>query len=108
MEFLGAIEPGIDGTVGMPEWIKLIDSHPQLSHVPDKEGINPFTRRPMLYKAAPGCARVSAGEIEIGMIDWAMDDSQRLAVWAAMGAQEQVATVAEEVASQLGWRYVRE
>jgi hypothetical protein len=108
MEFLGAIEPGIDGTAGKPEWVELIESHPQLSHAPDKQGINPFTRRPMLFKAAPDCARVLAGEIEVGMIHWAMDDSQRLAVWAEMGAEAQVATVAEEVASRLGWRYVRE
>jgi hypothetical protein len=75
---------------------------------PDKQGINPFTRRHMLYKAAPDCARVLAEGIEIGTIHWAEDGSQRLAVWAAMGADVEVATVAEEVASRLGWRYVRE
>src|SRR5882724_7668303 len=108
MKLLGAIEQGIDGTVGRSEWIQLIDSHPELSHVPDKQGINPFTKRPMLYKAAPDCARVLAGGIEVGMIYWSEDGSHCLTVWAVMGAEAQVATVAEEVASRLGWRYVRE
>jgi len=105
MKLLGTFEQGLDGTVGKREWIQLIDSHPQLSHVPDKQGITPFTRRPMLYKAALDCARVLAGGIEVGMIHWAMDDSQLLFVCGAMGADEQVATVAEEVASRLGWGY---
>ena len=108
MKLLGAIEPGIVGTAGKPQWIWLIESHPQLSHVPDKQGVNPFTRRPMLYKAAPDCARVLAGGIEVGMIHWAEDASQSLIVWAVMGAEAQVATVADDVASRLGWRYVRE
>jgi hypothetical protein len=62
----------------------------------------------MLYKAAPDCARLLAGGIEVGMIHWAEDGSQCLAVWAEIGAEAQVATVAEEVASRLGWRYAQE
>ena len=62
----------------------------------------------MLCEAAPDCARVLAGGIEVGMLHRAIDDSQRLAVWAAMGAEAPIATVAEEVASRLGWRHVRE
>jgi len=62
----------------------------------------------MLYKAASDCAHVVVEGIEVGMIHWAMDDSQKLVVWSATGAEVQVAVVAEHVATRLGWRYVRE
>ena len=108
MTSLGTIERDHSSATGRTEWIHLIDSHPQLSQVADKQGINPFTKGAMEYKAARDCAHVLVEGIEIGMIHWAMDDSQRLVVWSAAGAEAQVAAVAENVASRLGWRYVRE
>jgi hypothetical protein len=106
MEFLGTIEPGVDSAVGKPEWIRLIEEHPQLALSPAREGINPFTRGPMLFKPKPDAARVMAGPETIGSIYWALDDSRRLVVSAEAGSEEQVRTVAEDIAGRLGWRFV--
>jgi hypothetical protein len=106
MRLLGTIEPGADLATGKPEWIRLIDAHPQLSPVPAREGINPFTRKPLLFKARPDTARVLVETRQIGSIYWAMDDSRRLIVSADIGSEQQVRNVAEDVASRLGWRFV--
>jgi len=105
---LGTIEPSIGSTAGRPEWIQVIGAHPHLSHVADKQGINPMTKGPMFYKAPPDCAHVLVDGVGVGMIHWAMDDSRRLVVWSDTGAEIQVALVAEHVAAQLGWHYVPE
>jgi hypothetical protein len=106
MELLGTIEPGADLATGRPEWIHLIDVHPQLSKVPPREGINPFTGDPHLYKARPDTARVLMELKQVGSIHWAMDESRRLVVWADTGFEEMVRNVAQDVASKLGWRFV--
>jgi hypothetical protein len=106
MELLGTIEPGADLAVGKPEWIRLIGEHPQLSTMPDREGVNPFTRKPYLYKANPDLARVCVQLEQVGSIHWAMDDSRRLVVWAEPGSEQSVRNIAQDVASRLGWRFV--
>ena len=106
MELLGTIEPGADLAVGKPEWIRLIGEHPQLSPVPDREGVNPFSREPHLYKANPDHARVLMQLEQVGSIHWAMDGSRRLVVWADTGSEESVRNIAVDVASRLGWRFV--
>lgn len=106
MVFLGTIEPGADLATGKPEWVRVIDVHPQLAPFPAREGINPFTRGPHLFKADPYAARVRVESRQVGSIHWAMDDSRRLVVWAETGSEEKVRNVAEDVASKLGWRFV--
>jgi hypothetical protein len=106
MESLGTIEPIVDSLAGRPEWISLIDDHPQLCRAPDKVGINPFTRAPLTFKAHPDYARVLKNGSAIGAIHWAMDDSRCLVVLAEPGAEIAVAEAAEEVATHLGWRFV--
>ena len=106
MELLGTIEPGADLATGKPEWIRLIDAHPQLSPMLAREGINPFTRKPLLFEARPDTARVLVGLEQIGSIYWAMDDSRRLIVSADIGSEQEVRKVAADVASRLGWHFV--
>ena len=71
MAFIGQIE-GASGSNGIDKdsWIRLIDSHPQLSVVPPQKGINPFTRKPIEFKALPTSAIVCIGGEEIGLISW--------------------------------------
>jgi hypothetical protein len=106
VELLGTIEPGADLATGKPEWLRLIDAHPQLSPAPAREGINPFTRKPLLFEARQDSARVLVKLRQIGSIHWALDDSRRLVVWADIGSEQEVRNVAEDVASRLGWRFV--
>jgi hypothetical protein len=107
MESLGIIVPDGDRTSGRPEWIGLIDVHPQLSCPPAKVGINPFTRAPLTFKAGSDYARVLLSGGQIGAIHWAMDDSRCLVVWSEPGSEASVRDVAEEIAKQLGWRFVQ-
>jgi hypothetical protein len=106
MELIGTIEPGIGVATGKPEWLRLIDTHPQLSSVPDQPGINPFTRAPVSFKARPDSARVLLEQRHVGQISWAMDDSRRLVVSSDTGFEDKVANIAQDVASRLGWRFV--
>jgi len=106
VELLGTIEPGIDVATGKPDWIRLIDAHPQLSSVPARWGVNPFSRSPLLFKPKPDTARVLLEQRQIGQIHWAMDDSRHLIVWADTGFEEMVGNVAQDIASRLGWRFV--
>ena len=106
MELLGTIEPNTEVATGKPEWIRLIEAHPELSPVPPKEGINPFTRDPYLYRARPDTARVVAEVGQLGLIEWAQDESRRLVVWSNPGSEAKVRSIAEDVASTLGWRFV--
>jgi len=60
--------------------MRLIDAHPQLSRVPSRWGINPFTRGPLLFKSKPDTARVLMEQNPIGFIHWALNDTCRLIV----------------------------
>jgi hypothetical protein len=106
VKVLGTIEPGAEATVGKPEWTCLIETHPQLSSPPAKEGINPFTKKPHLYRPNPTAAQVIIDGSPAGSIHWAMDDSRRLVVWSNAGAEQKVRSVATDVASRLGWHFV--
>jgi hypothetical protein len=106
MDLLGTIEPSAGATSGQNERITLIGTHPSLAPVPPRQGINPFTKGPCLYKARPDTARVLIEGREVGSIEWAQDESQLLVVWSDAATNAQVAKVAADVASQLGWRYV--
>ena len=107
MELLGTIEPGAEHTSGKAEWMGLIQAHPQLSSPPAKQGTNPFTRKPISFQPDPTAAQVMSEGHQIGSIHWAMDDSRRLVVWSNAGAEEKVESVAADVASRLGWQFVR-
>lgn len=106
MEFLGTIEPGAGAASGKPDWIRLIDAHPQLSRIPSRWGVNPFTRDPLLFKSKPDTARVLMEQNPIGLIHWAPDDTCRLIVLADAGFEDSVRNLAQDVASRLGWSFV--
>ena len=101
MDFVGSITsaPGID----LERWVELIEAHPNLVRFPAQEGLNPFTKAPMIYRAHPGDARVIAGGAEVGAI-WAQDGSHRITV---EGDLDLVEPLALDVASKLGGIYRR-
>ena len=103
MTWLGTITsppdpPGID----QQKWFDLITAHPSLVRSPDREGLNPFTKAPMIYRADPNCARVIVEGAEVGAMVWAQDGSHRIGV---EGDPELVEPLALEVASNLGGIY---
>jgi hypothetical protein len=106
MELIGHIEPGPGGRLEKSSWVALIERHPQLARVPSREGINPFTKKPVKFEAPPTSARVLSSDIEIGNITWAEDGSDLLNVWTASEPQTQLAELARQIAESLKCRFV--
>jgi hypothetical protein len=106
VERVGTIEPGSDSKTGRSEWLRLIGTHPQLSQVPPRQGVNPFSRGGSLYEAAPDAARVIENADDVGLIHWGMDDSRCLVVWSSAGSEAAVKRIAEDIAAQLEWHFV--
>jgi hypothetical protein len=96
-------QPGID----LARWIGLIGQHSNLSVMPPRQGLNPFTREPMLFQAKD-IALVTASGRQLGAMDWAPDDSQQVCVWIDDGAAaDMLDAVAVDVAKRLDAVYRR-
>jgi hypothetical protein len=106
MDLLGTIEPNHGVSADQHEWIVLIGVHSSLAPAVPKQGVNPFSKQPILFKPAPDYASVLLDGRKVGAIHWAMDGSHRLVVWSLAAARTHVADVAQDVASRLGWRFV--
>ncbi len=89
-------------------WVALISAHHCLAPVPARPGVNPFTREPMVFRAPDTEAIVCIGGAEVGFIGWAMDGSPMLIVRADDRSVERVVAMAQEIATALGGRLVRE
>lgn len=106
MELIGTIVPDNGATARREAWIALIASHPSLARSAPRQGFNPFTRAPTIYRAAPDAARVLSDDSEVGAIHWAADDSCSLVVWSLPTDINRVTDIARDIASTLGWRLV--
>jgi hypothetical protein len=105
VELVGTIETDAAVATRKTEWIHVIETHPQLSAVEAKKGVNPFSKRPQLCQSSQTTAQVIIDRSQCGFIHWAMDDSRRLVVWSIAGAEEKVRGVAIGVAARLGWHF---
>ena len=106
MQLLGTIEPDDAPLADPGEWIALIGKHTSLAAALPKQGINPFSKQPYLFKPTQDYAGVLFDGDKVGAIHWAMDGSHRLIVWSEPAARVHVTEIAQDVASQLGWRFV--
>ena len=100
MDFLGSIT-----AVDLDRWTQLIARHSHLAPVPAREGLNPFMRARYTYRTHPGDARVVIAGKEVGLMTWAQDGTNRIAVEG--DAPDVVERVALEVAAELGGVYTR-
>jgi hypothetical protein len=103
MDFIGEIvrepdPPGID----RQSWIGLIREHPNLVPPEPHEGINPFTKRPMVIKPLPDVARVIIDGQEVGSMSWSLDESNLINVF---GQPQAVVLLAQDIAESLGGRF---
>jgi hypothetical protein len=103
MELLGMIVAR-EGTPALvyEDWTRVVAEHPDLNRVMPHEGVNPFTRQPMMFHGSPGDARVVIAGETVGTMYWAPDDSARIVV---NGDAGRVEPVARDVASQLAALY---
>jgi hypothetical protein len=109
MPCIGRIESG-SGTneINESQWIALIKTEASLAPIPPRKGINPFTRKATEFRAPATSATILKDRVDIGTIYWAMDGSSMLMVDAREGSEQSVISVAEEVATKLGARFVCE
>jgi hypothetical protein len=108
MELVGVIcaavdPPGID----RDRWLALIALDSRLSPVPPREGINPFTRKPTIFRAPPETARVHLDGEEAGGIEWSQSETHELLVFSTSSAAQAVAAVAGELAVKLDGEFRR-
>ena len=104
---LGNIEPVPESRSGRADWVALINAHPRLSPFVPIEGINPFTKQPLVFRAPVDVARVMSGDTEIGQMIWAQDGSGHIIIWAKLADQADVESVSVEIAEKLGWQFRR-
>jgi hypothetical protein len=102
----------IESTSGQPtldidSWIAMIDLHPRLQRAEDRPGVNPFTKKPTMFRASPTSGIVKFEEKRAGNIYPAEDGTPVLIVDAEEGCEAAVLGVAEEVAASLGYRFAR-
>jgi hypothetical protein len=90
--------PGIDNR----RWIDLIREHPSLVPPEPREAISPFTKKSMVIKPLPDVARVIIDGQEVGVMSWALDDSNLINVF---GESQVVVPLAREIAQALGGRF---
>jgi hypothetical protein len=95
--------PGFD----QARWIELIGQHASLSVMPARQGLNPFTREPMLFHSKD-VALVTADGKKLGAMDWAPDDSHQVSVWIEDGVDaDALEAIAADVAVRLDAVYRR-
>lgn len=103
MDLIGEIRsepdpPGIDRR----RWIDAIRDHPNLVPPEPREGINPFTKKPMAIQPRPDVARIVVDEEEVGAMEWAQDDSNMINVF---GDPKAVIPLARDIAELLAGRF---
>ena len=104
---IGDLVPDGEPNFTQQDWMQFVQAHPQLRVPSPKEGIDPFTRQPMMFRAHPDTGVVSINGSDVGMIHWSLDESLRiLVVWAEQGAEAQVTQFAREIAASIGWKFI--
>jgi hypothetical protein len=102
MEPLGAIKTaGGSADIAYEDWVRLVETHPNLSRVPPREGINPFTRQPMTFNGHPGDAHVVVAGQVVGGMFW----TEVYALISVEGDAARVEPIAIEIAARLAAQY---
>jgi hypothetical protein len=94
-------EPDPPG-ISRQRWIDMIREHPNIEPPEPREGINPFTKEPMVIRPTPDVARVVVGGRKVGSMGWAHDGSNMIVVF---GEPEAVVPLARDIAESLGGRF---
>lgn len=105
MEFLGAITMSCGSTpLERDRWRMLCASHPNLAPVPSISRRNPFKPAVMMELRVPNdTVRVVVSGVEVGRMEWGMNDSSSINVW---GTNRSVISVARQIAFSLSAIFV--
>jgi hypothetical protein len=103
MEFIGSIQAQADPPrIEKSRWHEIIRDHPNLAVAEPKEGVNPFTKEPLVIEPNPDNARVIIDSREVGQMRWSWRGGNEIH---AFGDRDAVYSIAYEVAARLGARF---
>jgi hypothetical protein len=75
MRVEGAIQPSGNGSrVNREAWCQLVARRPEFRRPAPRQGINPFTREPMILRPTPDVAEVVVDGISVGNVGWSMSE----------------------------------
>jgi hypothetical protein len=88
------------GGIPLDDWLTEISRNPALKAMDSKAGINPFTRRAMIYQRPYAAHFLDAGGIEVGSFIW---QANRILIWGELDA---VGPAALEISNRLHSLYL--
>jgi hypothetical protein len=75
MRVEGAIQPDGDGSgLNREAWCQLVARRPEFRRPEPRQGINPFTREPMIVRPTPDAAEVVVDGVSVGDVGWSMSE----------------------------------
>lgn len=100
MEFVGIIQskpdpPGIDRSA----WMALVKARNDLLLPQPRAGVNPFTKKPVMFDPPKDSANVFVNEQHVGSFHWSQNEENVISVW---GDLAHVRPIAEGIARELG------
>src|SRR4051812_7988129 len=102
IEFIGSIVAESDPPgLSRPRWLEAISEHPDLAPPKPREGINPFTKQPMMVRPRHDASIMVHGQ-EAGCMTWAKGGMNEVQVF---GDPKIVGPIAQNVAARLGGRF---
>jgi hypothetical protein len=74
MKIEGSIQPAGGVAFDRAAWCNLIDKRPELRHPSPREAINPFTKKPHIYRPPDDAAEVVLNGDVIGNASWSQSE----------------------------------
>src|SRR3954454_20398513 len=74
MKIEGSIHPAAGVTFDKAAWCELIDKRPELRRPAPREGINPFTKKPHVFRPRHDAAEVLLNGNVIGDASWSQSE----------------------------------
>ena len=102
MKIEGSIQPAGGATFDKAAWCELIDKRPELRRPAPHEGINPFTKKPTVYRPPDDAAEVLLNGNVIGNATWSQSEEPVINVTVEPAGLPLV----QELASKLGGTFV--
>ena len=102
MKIEGSIQPAGGVTFDKAAWCELIDKRPELRHPAPREGINPFTKKPHVYRPPDDAAEVLLNGNVIGNASWSQSEGPLVNV----SVESAGLSLVQEWARELGGTFV--
>jgi hypothetical protein len=102
MEIRGSIRPAGTAPFDKAVWCEFIQKRPELRSPAPREGINPFTKKPVLFRSRKDEAEIMLNGVVIGGADWSQSEEPLINV----SVEASGLPLVQELASALGGTFV--